>query len=162
MQALKAAGASEIFVLEPVEFKQKKALELGAKEVFVPKFWNKITRATDRVGPDHIFDCVGNPDTIMTSINLIKRGGHITLIGIHTEAFEMKGWMQLPLKNVILRGTFGFTPDVFKASLTLIAENKVKGEAIITKIIKLNEVPKMFEILANPPHNEIKVLVDID
>jgi (R,R)-butanediol dehydrogenase/meso-butanediol dehydrogenase/diacetyl reductase len=162
MQGLKAAGASNIFVLEPVEFKQKKALELGATEVFAPKFWNKITRILDRVGPDHIFDCVGNPDTIMTSINLIKRGGHITLIGIHVEPFEMKGWMQLPLKNVNLRGVFGFTPEVFKVSLKLIAENKVNGEAIVTNTIKLNEVPKMFEKLANPPHEEIKVLVEID
>jgi len=161
-QALNSAGASEIFILEPVEFKQKKALELGATKVFIPKFWSKITRATGRIGPDHIFDCVGNPDTVMTSINLIKRGGHITLIGIHVEAFEMKGWMQLPLKNVNIRGVFSFTPDIFKASLKLIAEKKVDGEAIVTKIIKLDEVPRMVEILANPPHDEIKVLVEID
>lgn len=162
LQALKAAGASDIFVLEPVEFKQKKALELGATEAFNPKYWNNIIRYTDKIGPDYIFDCVGNPDSLMTSLNLIKKGGKITLIGIHVESFEMKGLIRIPLRNITLRGIFGFTPDIFKASLKLIAENKVNGEAIVTNTIKIDEVPRMFEKLANPPHEEIKVLVEIE
>jgi 2-desacetyl-2-hydroxyethyl bacteriochlorophyllide A dehydrogenase len=161
IQALKATGASQIFAIEPVEFKQKKALELGASKSLDPKQYNKVSRYTDRIGPDHIFDCVGIPDTIMSSINLIKRGGNITLIGIHVEPFEMKGWMQLPLKNINLRGVFSFTPEVFQASLNLIANKKVNAKAIVTKIIKLDEVPEMFEELANPRHKEIKVLVEI-
>jgi len=162
LQALKAAGASDIFVLEPVEFKQKKALELGATEAFNPKNWNKIIRNTGKIGPDYIFDCVGNPDTVMMSLNLVKRGGKITLIGIHVEPFEMKGLMRIPLRNITLRGVFGFTPDIFKASLKFIAEKKVNGEAIVTNTIKIDEVPRMFEKLAKPLHEEIKVLVEID
>jgi len=161
IQALRAAGASKIFAIEPVEFKQEKALELGANKCLNPKQYNKVSRYTDRIGPDHIFDCVGIPDTIMSSINLIKRGGNITLIGIHVEPFEMKGWMQLPLKNINLRGIFSFTPEVFEASLNLIANKQVNAEAIVTKIIKIDEVPAMFEELANPHHKEIKVLVEI-
>ncbi|MHA1805811.1 MAG: zinc-dependent alcohol dehydrogenase [Promethearchaeota archaeon] len=161
IQALKAAGVSRIFAIEPVEFKQKKALELGATGVFHPKQYNKVARMTDKIGPDHIFDCVGIPETLMASINLIKKGGHITVIGIHIEPFEMRGLMQVPLKNITLRGVFSFTPDVFQASLDLIAGKQVNGQALITSIIKLDDVPDMFKKLANPPHEEIKVLVEI-
>lgn len=162
IQALKVAGASDIYAIEPVEFKQKKALELGATLALSPKASNKIKRHTNKIGPDHIFDCVGIPETVMTSFRLIRRGGHITVIGIHVDPFEMRGWMQVPLNNASIRGTYSFTTESFKTSLKLIAEKQVNGEAIITKIIKLDEVPKMFEILANPPHEEIKVLVEFD
>ncbi|MBD3254330.1 MAG: alcohol dehydrogenase catalytic domain-containing protein [Candidatus Lokiarchaeota archaeon] len=162
IQALKAAGASQIFVIEPVKFKQKLALNLGADKAFDPKKWNKITRLTDRIGPDHIFDCVGIPDSLMTSINLIKRGGHITLVGIHVESFEMKGLMQIPLKNISLRGTFAFNQEVFSTAVKLIANKRVDGEKIVSKVVPLEEVPKMYETLANPPHEEIKVLVDLE
>ena len=162
IQALKVAGASEIYAIEPVEFKQKKALELGASKALKPKETGKIKRLTDKIGPDHIFDCVGVPETIMTSFGLIRRGGQITIIGIHVDPYEMKGWMQVPLNNISIRGTYSFTSEAFATSLKMIADKRVNGQAIITKIIKLEEVPKMFEILSNPPHKEIKVLVEID
>ncbi|MFX1443060.1 MAG: zinc-binding dehydrogenase [Promethearchaeota archaeon] len=162
IQALKVAGASDIYAVEPIEFKQKKALELGASKVLKPKETGKIKRLTNKIGPDHIFDCVGVPETVTTSLGLIRRGGHITIIGIHVDPFEMRGWMQVPLNNVAIRGTYSFTTESFATSLKLIAEKRVNGQAIITKIIKLDEVPKMFEILSNPPHEEIKVLVEIE
>jgi threonine dehydrogenase-like Zn-dependent dehydrogenase len=33
---------------------------------------------------------------------------------------------------------------------------------MITKLIKLEDVPDMFEKLVNPPHDEIKVLVEME
>jgi len=162
IQALKVAGAGSIYVIEPVESKQKKALELGAEKVLKPNAWNKIVRLTNKIGPDHVFDCVGLPETYMTSMNLVKRGGQITLIGIHAEPFEMKGFMQLMLKNISMKGVFSFNQEVFATSLNLIAESKVNVDPIITKTIKIEEVPAMFKTLANPPHEEINVLVELD
>ncbi len=127
-----------------------------------PNAWNKIVRFTNKIGPDHVFDCVGLPETYMTSMSLVKRGGQITLIGIHVEPFEMKGFMQLMLKNISMKGVFSFNQEVFATSLNLIAESKVNVNPIVTKTIKINEVPAMFKSLANPPHEEIKVLVEFD
>jgi L-iditol 2-dehydrogenase len=107
IQVLKNAGAGNIYVIEPVESKQQRALAVGADKVFKPNIWNKITRLTDKVGPDHVFDCVGKPETVMTSIQLVKKGGHVTLIGIHTDPFEMKGFMQIALNNITIRGVYG-------------------------------------------------------
>jgi len=162
IQVLKTAGASKIFVVEPVESKQQKTLELGADKVFKPQGWNRITRFTDKIGPGYIFDCVGLPSTIMTSLQLIRKGGHIIMIGIHTEPFEMKGFMNLPVNNISIRGTFGYTQETYKNAINLFEQNKVNVDPIITNKIKIEQVPEMFEILANPPHEEIKVLVEFD
>ena len=162
IQVLKAAGASAIYVIEPVESKQKLALELGADQVFEPKRWSKITKLTKKLGPDLIFDCVGLPETIMTSMKLVKRGGTIMIIGIHPQPFEMQGFLQMTSKNITMKGMFLADQDSFITSIVLLEKRSVNVKPMITKLIKLEDVPDMFEILVNPPHDEIKVLVEME
>ncbi len=160
LQVLKVVGASYIYVIEPVESKKKRALKLGADKVLDPKSWAKIIRMTDRVGPDHVFDCVGIPQTIMNSIALVKRGGHITMIGLHAGSFEMRGFMGLSLNNITMRGVYGYNQDTFKTSVRLFEQKKISIEDYVTNKISVYDVPAMFKKLANPPHEEIKVLVE--
>lgn len=158
--ALKAVGAN-IYVLEPLESKHKLALELGADNVFTPKNWKKIHRLTERRGPDHVFDCVGIGETISSAIDLVRYGGHITLVGMNPESFEIKNIYGMAVGNRTLRGIYAYTQDTFKTAINLLEKKKVNIKPIISKIIKLDEVPEMFEILSKP-HDEIKVLVEID
>ena len=160
INALKAANAN-IFVLEPLESKHKLALELGADDVFIPKNWKKIHRLTDRRGPDHVFDCVGISETIAASIDLVRYGGHITLVGMNPEPFEIKNFYGMAAGNKTLRGIYAYTQDTFKTAINLLFKKKVNVKPMITKIIKLDDAPNMFEILSKP-HDEIKVLVEID
>lgn len=162
IQVLKAAGASAIYVIEPVESKQKLALDLGADQAFEPKRWSKITKLTKKLGTDFIFDCVGLPETIMTSMRLVKRGGTIMVIGIHPQPFEMQGFLQLISKNITMKGMFLVDQDSFITSIDLLEKKKVNVKPMITKVIKIEDVPEMFETLVNPPHDEIKVLVEME
>jgi len=159
IQALKVAGAN-IFVLEPVESKHQLTLDLGADSVFIPKHWKKIQRLTNRIGPDHVFDCVGIAETLTSAINLIRKGGQITLVGMDPEAV-LKSFYALAIFNISLRGIYGYTQDTFRTAINLLEKNKVDIKPMITKVIKLSEVPAMFEILSQP-HDEIKVLVEFD
>jgi 2-desacetyl-2-hydroxyethyl bacteriochlorophyllide A dehydrogenase len=162
IQILRAAGAKKIFVLEPVEPKQQKALELGADKAFDPKNWAKIRRSTDGLGPDHVFDCVGLSSTVSTSLSLIKKGGCITLIGMHSKSFEINNAMLLTTNSITLKGVYGYNQDIFKNAISLLEQGKIDGESIISNHITIEEVPRMFEKLANPPHDELKVIVDIE
>ncbi|MHC1592083.1 MAG: zinc-dependent alcohol dehydrogenase [Candidatus Helarchaeales archaeon] len=160
IQVLKAAGASNIYAIEPVETQAKKALEVGATEVFEPKNWSKINKLTNKVGPDHVFDCVGLPETHIDSLKMIRTGGTITVIGLHAEPFEMKGFHQLALKNITMRGTYCYTQDSFKTALDMLARKKIIVKPIITKKISLDEVPEAFELLTRPGNTEVKIMVE--
>ncbi len=162
IQVLRVSGANKIYVLEPVESKQKKAIELGADKAFDPKLWNKIVRLTDKIGPDHIFDCVGLSSTVTTSLSLIKKGGCITIIGMHDSSYEINNARLITINSITIKGTYGYTQDVYKTALSLLEQRKIKVEPIITNRIKIDEVTQMFEKLANPPHDELKVFVDFE
>ncbi|MFX1357440.1 MAG: zinc-binding dehydrogenase [Promethearchaeota archaeon] len=161
IQALKAAGASYIYVIEPIEAKQKIALKLGADEVFDPKRWSKIIKLTNKIGPDYVFDCVGIPETIMTSMQLVKMGGTIIIIGMHPETFEMKGFLQFMTKNLTMKGMYLVDQESFSTAIRLIEQNKVEVMPLVTKTITLNDVPEEIENLAKGLHDDIKILVDI-
>ncbi|MHA1229672.1 MAG: zinc-dependent alcohol dehydrogenase [Candidatus Helarchaeota archaeon] len=158
---LNAIGASKIIVIEPMESKQKKAMEMGADIILDPKKWTKISRYTNKVGADHVFDCVAIPETINNTLKIVKKGGKITFIGIHVEPFQIEGFLQLILKNISIRGVFAYNQDTFKTAINLLEKNKLNIKPIITKIAKLEDVPELFEILSKPIHDEIKVLIEI-
>jgi (R,R)-butanediol dehydrogenase/meso-butanediol dehydrogenase/diacetyl reductase len=162
IQVLKIAGANRIYVLEPVESKQKVALTLGADKVFLPNQWNKIVRQLDKLGPDHVYDCVGLSETFATALNMIKNGGQITLIGMHTSKFEIDNILMMTTNNISIRGVYGYNQDIFKTAINLFAQKKIKIDPIITKHIKLEQVSEIFNILSHPPHEELKILVDFD
>ena len=85
-----------------MESKHQLALDLGADSVFIPKNQKKIQRLTNRIGPDYVFDCVGIEETMTSAINLIKKGGQITLVGMDPEAI---------LKNFYAIAIFDFVLD---------------------------------------------------
>lgn len=161
LQVLKVAGASNVHVIEPVQSKQEIATLLGADAVFPPERWTKINRLTGKIGPDHVFDCVGLPQTLMNAMQLIRKGGNITVIGIHAEPFELDGYLQLTLKNITLRGLFGYIHDNFHTAISLIKQNKVKLKPLITKTIPLEDVPRALEELSKPDHEDLKIIVNV-
>ena len=162
VQLLKLAGARKLFLVDPVPSKQELGKKLGATEVFSPQRMKKIIRLTNKLGPDFIFDCAGTPQTFINSLQLIRKGGQIIITGIHSEPFEMRGFAQLILKNITQKGVYGYTDDSFQRALNLLESKKVNMDPLITSQISLEEVPKMFETLSSPAHEEIKVVITFD
>jgi L-iditol 2-dehydrogenase/galactitol-1-phosphate 5-dehydrogenase len=158
--ALKALNAN-IYVLEPLVSKHQLALDLGADEVIDPKKWKKIHRLTDRIGPDHVFDCVGIGETIISSIDLVRYGGTISIVGMNPKPFEIKNFYGVAAGNKTMRGIYGYTQDTYKSAINLVEKKIVNLKPILSKVIKMDDVPEMFETLSKP-HDEIKVLVEID
>ena len=162
IQVLRVAGANKIYVLEPIESKQEKAMELGANKVFLPGAWNKIVRLTDKLGPDHVYDCVGMSSTFTTSLQLIKKGCNITLIGMHEQTLQTNSIGLMVINNISIRGVYGYNHDIYKKAINLLAQKKIRIDSLITRRIRLEQVPEAFKILGNPPHEELKIIVDFE
>ena len=68
----------------------------------------------------------------------------------------------MALNNISVRGIYGYNHDIFKTAINLFAQKKIRVDQIITKHIKLDQVPEMFKVLGHPPHDELKVIIDLD
>jgi len=149
-----------VVVVEPNEFLQKKALEMGATDA-VGTSRSKVKRAIKKLGsPSFIFDCVGNEQTILNAINFIKKGGTILVEGVH------KGSINFPIfllnsKEVSLQGCLGHDREDILASIELFTQEKVDASQFISGVIPLKDIQQTFERYLNPENRQfIKLVVN--
>ena len=108
------------------------------------------------------FTTIGLSSTITTSLSLIKKGGTITLIGMHESSVTLNNVLFLTTNNITIRGVYGYNHDIFKTAISLLEKDRINVKSIITNRIRIDEVPQIFEKLSNPPHEELKVIVDFE
>ena len=150
-----------VVVAEPQEFLRQKAIELGAKDA-VSSSRTRIKQALKKLGdPTFIFDCVGNEETLLNSINFIKRGGTILLEGIHKGSISFPVFM-INSKEVTLKGCLGHDNDDIKSAIEIFAKGKVDSNEFISEVVPLNEIQNAFEkFLELGERRFVKILVKI-
>lgn len=87
LMSLKARGLKEIYVVDVMEKRLEKALELGAARVFNNKNESieEFVKTLPGGGVDQVYECAGNRVTTLQTCRLIKRAGKVTLVGVSPE-----------------------------------------------------------------------------
>lgn len=106
LQFAKAMGATAI-VTSSSDEKLARAREMGADFTVNyktdPEWGETVRRWTDKRGVDHVLE-IGGPGTLAQSINAVRIGGHISLIGILTGLKGEVPTMLLMAKQIKLKG----------------------------------------------------------
>ncbi|MNO16915.1 Sorbitol dehydrogenase [compost metagenome] len=158
IEALKASGASEIYVVELSEERKQKAAELGAI-VIDPKQFDAVEEIRNRSegGVSVAFEVTGVPVVLKQAIDTTKLGGQIMIVSI----FEKEAAIhpnQIVLKERNMAGIIGYR-DVFPSVISLMDQGYFPADKLVTKKIKLNEVVEQgFEALLKEK-NQVKILV---
>jgi threonine dehydrogenase-like Zn-dependent dehydrogenase len=147
-------------VIEPHEFLRDKAKKLGATEAF-PPVKSKLKRFFKKHGePTFIFECAGNENALNLSFDIIERGGTIVLESVY------KGHISIPaftlnVKEVALKGTLSHDRDDIVNAIDLLAKKKVDVNELISEIVPLKDIQKVFEKFLDPGERTfIKILID--
>lgn len=85
VQGARIAGASRIFVVDPVASKREAALRFGATDPVDPAVGDpveQIRAATEGRGTDHALEAVGRLEATMTAYRAARRGGIVTMVGM--------------------------------------------------------------------------------
>ncbi|MFQ5427634.1 MAG: alcohol dehydrogenase catalytic domain-containing protein [Thermodesulfobacteriota bacterium] len=78
IEALRLRGAGRIILIEQDKKKWKEGLVDYHAASIVPA---ELARLTDGVGPDIVFDCVAGKETIARSMEAVRRGGTVVMVG---------------------------------------------------------------------------------
>jgi len=136
----KAAGASPIFVVDIHQNRLDLAIQMGADVVLNARkddVTAEVVRVT-RAGPDVIFICVRDGEVLNESVDMVRRGGHIIVVG-QIVPTEVNPGMWIP-KKLTISGMFRQTPMI--TSLNLIANGLVDLKPMITEVVPLDEVQR--------------------
>ena len=164
LQFLKMEGASRVIVLEISEKKGRLARALGADVVLNPisegeHLKERLIDLTGGIGPDVVFDCAGVASAFQTSMDCVKSGGQVLVIGLHEQKVPVD-FLNLLHREIELKGVFS-SYNEFKEVIDLMASGKINTDPLISGVISLDDiVEKGFEQLVASRYL-VKILVKV-
>jgi len=155
---------TEVTVIDNDSKKLDLAREMGAQHVVNPAKEDAreiIQRLTKGTGADCVIEAVGIPETLASTISLVKRGGTIMLIGWSGNATDPFNLTSLTLDELTVLGTLGFAHD-FPVALRLMSEGKLKIKPLLSHRIPLEKVEDGIRLLKSHADGVRKIIVTYD
>jgi len=109
-------------------------------------------------GADVVFEAVGRQDTVQQALSMLTSGGCVTIIGMLEDKMELD-MLNVTVKEIEIRGSYGYKSDDFKQALNLVSSGKIKVKPFITHVFQLKDIVKGFDALAGKKENVIKVVI---
>lgn len=160
LMVLKSQANCTIFSFEPLDYRRRKASELGANYTFNPIETDAL-EATSEVEPlllDLVFDCSGEQKAIDDATKVLKPGGKLVLTGIPPEGrytfdMDMMRRKEITIVNVRRQN------HCVEKSIDLI-KNGLPVEQMVTHHFKPEATQQAFEMVANYQDGVIKAMID--
>ncbi|MGA7245709.1 MAG: galactitol-1-phosphate 5-dehydrogenase [Terracidiphilus sp.] len=160
MQALRATGVGRVMIADIDETRLTLGELLGADEALRgtgEEIAKAVLARTGGVGADAVFDAVGRAKTVAESIDSVRKGGTVTLIG------NIEPEVTLPLQKVVSRqikiqGTAASAGEYLQA-IDLISNGRIHVRPMITAVAPLEDGPQWFERLHAQEPNLMKVVL---
>ena len=160
IQLLKLKGSKKVIAVDLEEHRLELARKMGADEVFRPddkKLFETVKALSEERGADIAIEVVGINETINLSIDLIRKGATLTLVG------NVQPTVELPLQKIVtrqlrLQGSCAINGE-YPAVLELIAQKKLDVTSILSAEAPLSEGISWFERLYKKEKNLMKVIL---
>ncbi|MCI8319592.1 MAG: NAD(P)-dependent alcohol dehydrogenase [Dorea sp.] len=163
MMALKAMGVSKVYVVDIMEKRLKKALELGADGVINGKEADaveEVMKLTGKKGCDLAIETAGTQLTTIQTIHMTKKGSNIVLVG-YSKSGEMTLPMSLVLdKELTLKTVFRYR-HIYPMAIEAVAAGKINLKGIVTDVFSLDEVQKAMDYSVSNKADIVKAVIRI-
>lgn len=163
MMALKAMGVSKVYVVDIMEKRLQKALELGADGVINGSTTNvveEIIKLTDGKGCDLAIETAGTQITTVQAMHMTKKGATIVLVG-YSKSGEMNLPMSLALDKELTFKTIFRYRHIYPMAIEAVAAGKVNLKGIVTDVFKLDEAQKAMDYSVNNKSDIVKAVIRI-
>ena len=163
MMALKARGVSEVYVVDIMEKRLDKAMELGADGVIngaKEDVVSKVMELTGGKGADLVIETAGTEITTRQAISIAKKGSNIVLVG-YSKTGEMTLPMSLVLdKELTFKTVFRYR-HIYPIAIEAVASGKVNLKGIVTNIFDLDDVQNAMDQSVNNKADIVMAVIRI-
>mgnify|MGYP001470519202 FL=1 len=163
MMALKARGVSRVFVVDGMEKRLQKAMELGADGVIngsSEDVLQKMEKLTGGRGADLIIETAGSEITASQAIRIAKKGAVIVLVG-YSRTGEMTLPMSLALdKELTFKTVFRYR-NIYPLAIDAVASGKVNLKGIVTDIFPFSCVQEAMDASVSRKADIVKAVIQV-
>ena len=163
MMALKAEGVSRVYVVDIMQKRLDKAMELGATGVINSMntdVQEEIGRLTEGKGVDLVIETAGMEVTTRQAIHVTKKGATIVLVG-----YSKTGEMTLPLslaldKELTFKTVFRYR-HIYPMAIEAVASGMVNLKGIVSNIFNFDDIQAAMDKSVSDKANIVKSVVKI-
>lgn len=163
MMALRAEGVSRVYVVDVMEKRLEKAMELGADGVINGSSQDAVQAVlelTGGAGCDLVIETAGTQITTCQAIHMTKKGACIVLVG-YSKTGEMTLPMSLALdKELTFKTVFRYR-HIYPMAIDAVAAGKVNLKGIVTDIFDFDDIQNAMDRSIADKANIVKAVVKI-
>lgn len=159
LQSALLSRIPNVSVVELHEKRREQATGLGAHAVFGSgeEAGEAVREATEGLGADLVLDAVGAGATRQLTVDLVKPGGMVVLVGLQGNETTL-GFHGVVRGQITLQGSYAYTPEDFEQGLAWISSGQA-GIGEIPASLPLERGPDAFARLVEGPQEQIKVFL---
>lgn len=163
MMALKSMGVSKVYMVDIMEKRLEKAMELGADGVINGQKADvvaEVLKLTDGKGCDLAIETAGTEITTRQAIHMTKKGATIVLVG-YSKTGEVTVPMSLALdKELTFKTVFRYR-HIYPMAIDAVAAGKINLKGIVTNEFSLDEIQKAMDYSVNNKADIVKAVIKI-
>lgn len=162
LEAARAAGATDVIMTDVVDEKLAFAAERGADltvDVTETDLDEAVAEYTDGIGADVVVEASGAEPSIKSTIDVVRRGGTVVLVGLASEAEVPIDVLELIDNEVDVHGSFRYK-NTYDAAVDLLADGEVDVEGIIDFESGLGDIDDAFRRAMEP--TVVKGMISLD
>ncbi len=162
--AAHAAGAGQAIVADLEDSRLAVARRVDPRALAVnparQSLMEAVMSATDGEGADVVIEAAGSVRTVGQSIELVRPGGVVVLVGLPAVDPSPISVLEAIRKEVDILGVFRYA-NVYRDALRLAASGRVDLSPLITHRFPLTEVRRALDTVAEAKGSALKVVVDV-
>ena len=151
VQLCRLQGADPVVVvgLKKDQRRLETALELGATATLIAEETDVVSmteQLTGGRGADTAFEVSGSPAALLAAIQIVRRGGAVTMIGVQPQTQEVP-ILDVIMRQISLNGVRAYTWSNCQLGMRYLSEGKLKLEHFITHEFPLEKWKEAFDLL---------------
>jgi len=161
--ALKALGVTTVYVVDIMQKRLEKAMELGASGIINGKETDAVSKIMDLTngrGCDLVIETSGTEICARQGIEMLVKGGTMVQVG-----YSASGDMNLPMgmvldKEITIKSVFRYR-HIYPLAIQAVADGKVNLKGIVTNTFELDDVQNAMDSSVNNKADIVKAVIKI-
>jgi L-iditol 2-dehydrogenase len=162
LMALKAMGVGTVYQVDIIASRLAMSQKMGALQTFKADELNIVEAIKDLThgqGVDIVIETAGNKITTQQTVELVKRGGRVVLVGMAPKAAIQYDFGQLISKEASIKTVFRYR-NLYSTAISAVSSGLVPLKKIVTNTYSFSEIPLAMENSIKDKQNSVKGVIE--
>lgn len=162
IMTLKSMGVTEIYVVDVIDKRLKKAKKLGAAKTFNANdidVVKAILEVTNGKGTDMVFETAGSKLATQQTVQLVNHGGTIVLVGMAPDAEVPYDLGTLISKEASIHTVFRYK-NLYPIAIKAVAAGFIHLKEIVSDTFSFKDIQKAIEYNIHNKKDVVKIIIE--